>query len=111
MSRSYRKNTFVVDRHGRNIRRKFFKRYHNKSLRNLLKNVDYSVNNSSHKKYTDSWGICDYRWYWSKKDAISEYYNMIHNEHINPVRYSWFFRKYPTLKSWLKNYNKQVIYK
>lgn len=54
MSRSYRKNTFVVDRHGRNIRRKFFKRYHNKSLRNLLKNVDYSVNNSSHKKYTDS---------------------------------------------------------
>lgn len=54
MSRSYRKNTFVTDRTNRGIGRKFFKKYHNRSLRNKLNNIDDVLNNSLHKRYTNS---------------------------------------------------------
>ncbi len=102
MSRSRKKSTFVTDNHGHNLRRKFMKRYYNKSLRNSLKNNDELLQGNSYRKYSDSWNICDYRWYWSEENAIKEYYSK-HGD--------WFYKKYPTLDSWLKYYNKIVVYK
>ena len=111
MSRSYRKNTFVVDRHGRNIRRKFFKKYYNRSLRNLMNKTGEIIQNSEYKKFSNSWNICDYRWYWSEKDAKDEYFRMLNNYIINPRTYEYFFKKYPTLESWMHKYKKQVLHK
>ena len=102
MSRSRRKSTFVVDNHGHNLRRRFFKKYYNKSLRNRLKNNDEVLAGNSYRKLSDSWNICDYRWYWSERMAIEEYYS----EHG-----SWFYKRYPTVESWIKHYRKSVVYK
>ena len=101
MSRSYKHSSFVVDNKGHNLRRRYFKRYHNKSIRNKLKNSDELIQGSRHKRYTNSWDICDYRWYWSEEQATIDYYRDYPN--WNYVR-----DKYPTLESWLIQYKKDM---
>lgn len=106
MSRSYKHSPYVVDNHSHNIRRKFMKRYVNKSLRNKLNNSDELIQGSEYKKHFDSWNICDYRWYWSENDAVNDYYDRIDDD-----RDRWFMKHYPTLESWIKYYRKCVVYK
>ena len=104
MSRSYKHSSFVVDNKGHNLRRRYFKRYHNKAIRNKLNNSDELMQGSIHKKYTNSWDICDYRWYWSEEQAVIDYYQRYNEQ--------WWFREnYPTLEDWLKHYNKEMRYK
>lgn len=112
MSRSRRKSQFVTDNHGHNFRRKFMKKYSNKSLRSRLKNSDELMQGSEFKKHFESWDICDYKYFWSKEDAIDTYYRRIHeNGKYGGVNRSWFARRYPTLNDWLKYYYKTVVYK
>ena len=111
MSRSRKKSQFVTDNHGRNIRRKFMKRYMNKSLRNKLKNSDELLQGSEYKKHSESYDICDYRYFWSLKDAIETYHRRIRDEEKYSGNFSWFKKRYPTIESWIKYYNKIVVYK
>lgn len=106
MSRSRKKSTYVTDNHGHNIRRKFMKKYSNKSLRNRLKNNDEVLQGMSYKKHFESYDICDYRWYWTESQAINDYI-----DRVNGDTTGWFVRRYPTLRSWLKYYRKCVVYK
>ena len=109
MSRSRRKSQFVTDNHGHNLRRKFMKRYSNKSLRSRLKNSDELMQGAEFKKHFESCAICDYRYFWSKEDAIDTYYRILQEE--KKYGKSWFTRKYHTLDDWLSYYYKCVVYK
>lgn len=109
MSRSYKYNTYVTDNHGKNLRRRYFKRYYNHSLRNKLKNSDELIQGSDYKKHCNSYTICDYRWYWSEDMAIDDYYERLKDEERSGLQ--WFTDRYPTLESWLKYWRKCVKWK
>ena len=56
MSRSFKKTPRVGD-----MKNKFYKAYSNRRLRRRKVNEEETeLNNSSYKKYNDSWYICDY---------------------------------------------------
>lgn len=109
MSRSYRHTPYITDSHGRNERRRYFKRYYNHSIRNKLRNSDELIQGSDYKKHCCSYDICDYRWYWSEDRAIQDYYRRLEDEKRSGLR--WFTDRYPTLESWLHYYKKEVYYK
>ena len=111
MSRSYKHNPFITDRHGNNIRRRFMKRYSNKSLRNRLKNNDELLNGNSYRKYFRSLMFADHKDYWLKKDAIDTYKNRYGKEIYLQTPNQWFNKQYPTLESYLDYYKSEVIYK
>ena len=104
MSRSYKKSSYVTDntKKGRKSGRSYMKRYVNRSLRNKLKSNDELLKGSFHKKYFNSYDICDYKYYWSKSDAIRDYYNFYSS-------YEYFRKRYPTLEDYLKQHRKSVI--
>lgn len=109
MSRSYKKNPFVVDSSNRGNRKRYFKRYYNHSLRNKLKAGDELIQGSEYKKHSNSWNICDYRWYWSEDMAIDDYHRRV--EDGRKSGFDWFEKRYPTLESWLKYWGKCVKWK
>lgn len=112
MSRSRRRSQFVTDNHGHNFRRRFMKRYSNKSIRNKLKSSDELMQGSEFKKHFESWDICDYKYFWSIEDAIDTYYKRIRDdEKYGGINRNRFLRRYPTLEDWLKYYYKTVVYK
>lgn len=67
MSRSYKKHPWITDHHARTTKEK--KKFANKKVRHY-KNLP---NGSAYKKVSESWDICDYKWYWSWEDAKKDW--------------------------------------
>ena len=96
MSRSYKKNPYVTDHKRRSTKQS--KRLANRRVRRSLENYEYTPARSQHKKMSESWDICDYKWRMTREDAI-EWYK--YNEATE------YFRKhYPTLEDWLLYWEK-----
>lgn len=102
MSRSYKKSPFVTD--NKRKRSKKVKRSANKTFRKKIKQSNSMPRKPQHRKYTDSWDICDYRMRMSKEQAV-EYYNRY------VQFYETFFERFPTLNEWLEFWEKQYIRK
>ena len=100
MSRSYKKNPFATD-HSRGT--KYMKRLANHKVRRVIKNSEDLPSKLKHKKMTESWNICDYKWYSTEKDAIDWYINKCNNKYIRG--------KYPTLETYLNYWAKCTIRK
>jgi len=58
MSRSFRR-PYVTDGYKGSKRRQFEKRYSNK----VLRKVEEIADGKAFKKFTDSWDICDFKWF------------------------------------------------
>lgn len=102
MSRSYKKNPYVTD----NGSTKQNKRIANRTVRRRLKQDEDMPVRLPHKKMTESYDICDFRWRMTREDAIHWYENEM--EH----KASAYFKKhYPTLEAWLKYWEKCYIRK
>lgn len=100
MSRSYKKHPFVVDHHARTT--KIRKRFANKTLR---QNKDFDINGSAYKKNCESWDICDYRYPWTREEAIASWYEE-ESEHYQG--YGWRHSTFGTLEKWLSYWEKCV---
>lgn len=103
MSRSYKKNPYVTDHKRRSTKQS--KRLANRRVRRRLRFYaeaeDDALGRFQHKKYTESWDICDYKWRMSRKEAIQWY----ESEGFGMAS-SYFKKRYPTLESWLKYWEK-----
>ena len=99
MSRSYKKNPYVTD-HTRKVSKKN-KRIANHSFRQQIAKVEDMPARTAHKKMTESWNICDYRWRMTREDAIRWYENEMKHEAS-----TYFKKRYPTLEAWLKYWDK-----
>jgi len=98
MSRSYKKNPYVTDHKRRSTKQS--KRIANRRVRRRLCDKDM-LGRIQHKKYTESWNICDYRWRMTREEAI-EWYNYRSDNEAS----SYFLERYPTLESWLNYWEK-----
>ena len=99
MSRSYKKNPYVTDHKRRSTKQS--KRLANRRVRRRINNED-TLGRIQHKKYTESWDICDYKWRMSKEEAIRIYERRTKDN-------SWtgyLLKNYPTLKDWLNYWEK-----
>ena len=95
MSRSYKKNPYVTDHHRRTTKER--KQIANRKTRRNLKNTDELPACSFHKKFTQSWNICDYKWRMTRQEAII-WYETQASDYIK--------RRYPTLDKWLNYWEK-----
>ena len=91
MSRSYKKHDIVKD-----PANKAMKRYANKKVRHT-KNIP---NGKAYKKFFESWDICDYRWIWTREDAIRNFEQAPAN--------SWIKNHFETLEKYLIYWEKCV---
>lgn len=103
MSRSYKKNPYVTDK---SAGTKSMKRIANRTVRRRLKNDEDMPARLQHKKMTESWEICDYRWRMTRADAIHWYENKMEHEAS-----AYFKKRYPTLEAWLKYWEKCYVRK
>lgn len=92
MSRSYKKYPFVKDKSGS----KHGKKFANKKVRHA-KNLP---NGKAYKKVYESWDICDYKYLWTRKDAIEDWLSSKPN--------SWKRKHFKTLEDYLKYWEKCV---
>ena len=93
MSRSYKKNPVVTDNKGS----KYRKRQANQRFRRQINLDDDMPARPRHKKYTESWDICDYKWRMTKQEAII-WYETQASDYIK--------KHYPTLDKWLNYWEK-----
>ena len=103
MSRSYKKNPFVTDGYGKN--RKRYKRTANHVVRRRLKQDEDMPARINHKKMTETWMICDYRWRMTREEAI-QWYKEEYERHKTNGTLDRFTRYHPTLEAWLKYWDK-----
>ena len=104
MSRSYKKSPWVTDHTRRTTKES--KRLANRIVRRRLKRGEDMPSRLPHRKMTETWDICDYRWRMSEEQAI-EWYN-----HYSEDEASDYFKKhYPTLEDWLEYYKKCYVRK
>lgn len=103
MSRSYKKNPYVTD-HTRKVNKKN-KRIANHSFRQQIAKTEDMPARTAHKKMTESWNICDYRWRMTREDAIRWYEEeLIWQKQKGTIKF--FLKRYPTLEAWLKYWDK-----
>ena len=95
MSRSYKKNPYVTD-HSQGT--KSMKRIANRRVRRRLKEDEDMPARLKHKKMTESWDICDYKWRTTREQAIQWYLYECDNPYIK--------KRYPTLESYLNYWEK-----
>ena len=100
MSRSYKKNPYVTD-HSQGT--KSMKRIANRTVRRRLKEDEDMPARLKHKKMTESWDICDYKWRTTREEAIQWYYEMMNR---NDYRSEYWKKYYPTLESYLNYWEK-----
>lgn len=103
MSRSYRKTPILKDG-GRSS--KYNKQLANRHIRRKANRDVYSDHigsNSFYKKMYESWEINDYISRYTLTEAIEDYNRLIKME--------WFYERYPTLEDWIKQYEKDYLYK
>lgn len=98
MSRSYKKNPYVTAGYGSSRKRN--KQIANRKFRRAVSDEN-TAGRLKHKKYTQSWNICDYRMRMSREDAICWYENEMENEASD-----YFKKRYPTLDKWLHYWEK-----
>lgn len=98
MSRSYKKNPYITDR---SQGTKQMKRIANRTVRRRVKDDEDMPARLPHKKMTESWDICDYRWRMTREDAIHWYKNEMEHKAS-----AYFKKRYPTLEAWLKYWDK-----
>ena len=80
MSRSYKKNPFVTQK---NNKRKG-KRFANKRVRKVASEESLG-GKSAYKKVYQTYDICDYCWYWTKEDAIRNWYETERLQELYPT--------------------------
>lgn len=100
MSRSRKKSHFVVDHTARTTKKQ--KRLANKTVR---RKKDFDVSGSVYKKIYPSWNICDYRYPWTKEEAIQEWYN---EESPYYKGRAWRHSEFASLEKWLSYWEKCV---
>ena len=98
MSRSYKKNPYVTDR---SQGTKYMKCIANRTVRRRIKDDEDIPARLPHKKMTESWDICDYKWRMTREDAIYWYKNEMEHKAS-----TYFKKRYPTLEAWLKYWDK-----
>lgn len=100
MSRSYKRSFYVKDhcKGQKQIANRRVRRNKNKLLK--LKGNNY-------RKIYEQWDICDYRWSWTEKEAIQEWYD----EENDFCEYAYKHEKFKTLENWLIYWAKRVKYK
>ena len=74
MSRSYKKNPWVTDHTRKFTKEK--KRLANHSFRRKIASDENMPARPKHRKYSESWDICDYKWRMTRKEAIEWYYRV-----------------------------------
>lgn len=99
MSRSYKKNPYVTDHKRRSTKQS--KRLANRRVRRRLRDED-TLGRIQHKKYTESWDICDWKWRMSREEAIEWYKQCTAEESWG----AYFIKRFPTLEDWLKYWEK-----
>lgn len=87
MSRSYKKHPWVTDHHVKTTKEK--KKFANKKVRRR----EDLPNGSAYKKVSESWDICDWKGYWTWKDAKKDWEE---NETY------WTAHGFPNLKSYYR---------
>jgi hypothetical protein len=90
MSRSRKKSPIVKDPANKGM-----KRLANKKVRR----TNNIPSGKAYKKVFESWDISDYRWIWTKEDAIDSYMN---------EQNSRFHKRHETLEEYLKYWEKCV---
>lgn len=100
MSRSRKKVPIVKDRYSG----KWSKRQANKKVR---KEQEISIRGKDYKKIYESWNIHDYINYYSKEDAIKDWYE----EESLPTSCRWRHKRYETLEKWLFAWEKMMLNK
>lgn len=103
MSRSVKKNPYVTDHHVKSS--KISKRFANKTIR---QDKDFDISGSAYKKRTESWEICDWRYIWTKQDAIDSWYE---EESDSYKGRTWRHERFKTLDKWLQYWKKCVVRK
>ena len=103
MSRSRKKSHYVVDHTARTTKRK--KRFANKTLR---QDKNFDVSGSAYKKLYESYDICDYRYEWTKEEAIQSWYE---EESSHYKGYAWRHKEFSSLEEWLSYWAKCVVRK
>lgn len=98
MSRSYKKNPWVTDHKRKTTKQS--KRLANKTFRRKIGRENDMAARPQHKKYTDSYDICDWKMRMTREEAINFY--LYECDDFNP----YIKRRYPTLKSWLNYWEK-----
>ena len=100
MSRSLKKSPWIVDHHAKTSKER--KKYANKTIR---QDKNFDISGSDYKKRSESWDICDYRWLWTKEEAIQSWYE---EESEYYTGYAWRHEKYASLEEWLSYWAKCV---
>lgn len=100
MSRSYKKHPWITDHTAKTTKIK--KRFANKVIR---QDKNFDIDGSAYKKKYCSWDICDYRWIWTKEEAIKEWYE---EESESYEHCAWRHDHYKTLENWLSYWEKCV---
>ena len=100
MSRSYKKSPYVTD-HKRRVS-KNGKKIANHTFRQKIASDEDMPARPQHRKYTESYDICDYKWRMSREEAIAHYEQRRKDSSWN----SYFEKHFPTLESWLKYWDK-----
>lgn len=102
MSRSYKKSPYVTDHHRKSS--KINKRIANHSFRQRLNEFDEDMPaRPQHRKYTESYNICDYKFRMSREEAVKWYEKRIKDDSL---RGDYVRRRFPTLESWLNYWEK-----
>ena len=91
MSRSYKKHPYSKDRPSKGM-----KKFANKKVRHT-KDIP---NGKAYKKVFESWDICDWRWIWTRADAIRTWERAKED--------SWIKKHYETLEKYLIYWEKCV---
>lgn len=104
MSRSYKKNPWVTDHKRKSS--KISKRLANQQFRRKISLEEDMAARPKHKKYTESWSICDYKDRMSRLEAIYHYENMERVQAAYPTIHFKFFKRFPTLDKWLAHWEK-----
>ena len=102
MSRSYKKNPVATDR---SQGTKAMKRIANRIVRRRIKDDEDIPARLQHKKMTETWNICDYRWRMTRQEAIQWYKEELEWQK-NKGSLKYFLKRYPTIEDWLKYWEK-----
>lgn len=106
MSRSYRKVPITKD--GGPNRVKYAKKLANRKFRRLTLDEDFLYGKSNlYKRFFERYDIHDWILYYSKLDAINDWYS----EDLNIDNRIYLHYKYKSLNDWLNNWYKRKIRK
>jgi len=96
VSRSYQKNPVCTDHKAGSTKRK--KRLASKAFRKEIALDDEMAARPQHKKYFQSYDICDFKTRMTEQEAIDWYLHRCDNKYI--------LKHYPTLEAWMKYWKK-----